>query len=108
MVRQKRRLHGSNRKVESPIFIKEVETLVSTSLTYLHKTRAMRIIRTPVIFLPDVLTITIDSQDHHPTADGAHRNGIRSIGCTKLSSVLHFQKSLFEQIHKFRNFITLT
>ena len=41
-------------------------------LIYLHHPDTLGTIHAPVILLPSIGSAAVDSQDHHPAADGAH------------------------------------
>lgn len=85
-------VHGANRKAEASILIK-TEWRLSSPLcsSQFYCSRAMRIIHAAVVFLACIFAITVHAQDHHPAADGTHRNGISFRRRPKRSRILHFR-----------------
>ena len=84
MVWEKGYLHGSDERIEITVLRLKISALVWAKPTLeqiLNKYSAQRhypitpgTIHTTVKFLPRIRSIAVNSQDHHPAADGAHWN----------------------------------
>ena len=65
-----------------------------------HDPTTFRAIHAAVVFLPRTKPITVNAQNHHLPADGAHRNGVRLRRGAKRSCLLYFCNGQLEEFHQ--------